>query len=67
MISERATDLEDTALHTACGLCQREGVHAPAISGAQSYGAAKISRFSHGWLLLRTSYMVFRKLKWSAR
>jgi hypothetical protein len=30
---------------------------------ARTYGDTKISRFRHGWLLLRMSLFAFRKLK----
>jgi hypothetical protein len=30
---------------------------------ARNYGDTKISRFSHGWLLVKMSVFAFRKLK----
>ncbi len=35
----------------------------PVRYGARDYGTTKISRFRHGWLLLRMSFFAFRKLK----
>lgn len=34
---------------------------------ARRYGDTSISRFRHGWLLLRMSCLAFRKLKWLGR
>jgi hypothetical protein len=31
---------------------------------ARTYGDTNISRFRHGWLLLKMSGLAFRKLKW---
>ncbi len=31
---------------------------------ARTYGDTNISRFRHGWLLLKMSWLAFRKLKW---
>jgi hypothetical protein len=35
----------------------------PVRYGARTYGTTKISRFRHGWLLLKMSVFAFRKLK----
>ena len=35
----------------------------PVRYGARTYGTTKISRFRHGWLLLKMSIFAFRKLK----
>jgi hypothetical protein len=31
---------------------------------ARAYGTTNISRFRHGWLLLRMSWIAFKKIKW---
>ena len=33
----------------------------------RTYGETQISRFSHGWLLLRMAWIGFRKFKWNVR
>ena len=33
----------------------------------RSYGETQISRFSHGWLLLRMAWIGFKKFKWNVR
>jgi SAM-dependent methyltransferase len=38
-------------------------VDLPVRYGARTYGETKISRFRHGWLLLKMSVFAFRKLK----
>jgi hypothetical protein len=38
-------------------------VDLPVRYHARSYGDTKISRFSHGWLLVKMSVFAFRKLK----
>jgi len=34
---------------------------------ARTYGETNISRFRHGWLLLKMSWVAFRKIKWLGR
>jgi SAM-dependent methyltransferase len=39
-------------------------IEVPVGYRARSYGATNISRFRHGWLLLRMSWTAFKKIKW---
>jgi len=39
----------------------------PVTYGARTYGQTSISRFRHGWLLLKMSWVAFRKIKWLGR
>lgn len=39
-------------------------VEIPVAYQARSYGETNISRFKHGWLLLKMSWMAFKKIKW---
>lgn len=39
-------------------------VEVPVTYRARIYGTTNISRFRHGWLLLRMSWIAFRKIKW---
>ena len=39
-------------------------VEVPVTYRARTYGTTNISRFRHGWLLLRMSWIAFRKIKW---
>jgi hypothetical protein len=41
-------------------------VDLPVRYGARTYGETKISRFRHGWLLVRMSFFAFRKLRVAA-
>ena len=34
---------------------------------ARTYGETNISRFRHGWLLLKMSWVAFKKIKWLGR
>ncbi|MHC4457182.1 MAG: glycosyltransferase [Planctomycetota bacterium] len=36
----------------------------PVTYRARTYGATNISRFRHGWLLLKMSWIAFKKIKW---
>jgi hypothetical protein len=36
----------------------------PVVYQARTYGQTNISRFSHGWLLLKMSWLAFKKIKW---
>nr|MBC8217944.1 glycosyl transferase [Planctomycetota bacterium] len=42
-------------------------VEVPVRYRARSYGETNISRFRHGWLLLKMSWLAFRKIKWLRR
>ncbi len=39
-------------------------VEVPVTYCARTYGKTKISRFTHGWLLLKMSWIAFKKIKW---
>ena len=39
-------------------------VEVPVTYRARTYGTTNISRFKHGWLLLKMSWVAFRKFKW---
>jgi SAM-dependent methyltransferase len=39
-------------------------VEVPVTYRARIYGSTNISRFRHGWLLLRMSWVAFKKIKW---
>lgn len=39
-------------------------VEVPVTYQARTYGATSISRFRHGWLLLKMSWVAFKKIKW---
>jgi len=39
-------------------------VEIPVAYQARSYGETNISRFAHGWLLLKMSWVAFKKIKW---
>jgi SAM-dependent methyltransferase len=39
-------------------------VEVPVTYRARTYGATNISRFMHGWLLLKMSWIAFKKIKW---
>ncbi len=39
-------------------------VEVPVTYRARTYGTTNISRFKHGWLLLRMSWVAFKKIKW---
>ena len=39
-------------------------IEVPVAYKARSYGATNISRFRHGWLLLKMSWVAFMKIKW---
>lgn len=39
-------------------------VEVPVTYRARTYGTTNISRFKHGWLLLKMSWVAFRKIKW---
>jgi SAM-dependent methyltransferase len=39
-------------------------VEIPVNYKARTYGTTNISRFQHGWLLLKMSWMAFKKIKW---
>ncbi len=36
----------------------------PVTYRARTYGSTNISRFKHGWLLLKMSWIAFKKIKW---
>jgi len=42
-------------------------VEVPVAYRARTYGATNISRFTHGWLLLKMSWIAFKKIKWLGR
>ena len=42
-------------------------VEVPVSYRARTYGTTNISRFTHGWLLLKMSWMAFKKIKWLGR
>jgi hypothetical protein len=42
-------------------------VEVPLSYHARTYGETNISRFRHGWLLLKMSWIAFRKIKWLGR
>jgi len=42
-------------------------VEVPVKYRARTYGTTNISRFKHGWLLLRMSWIAFTKIKWLGR
>jgi SAM-dependent methyltransferase len=39
-------------------------VEVPVAYRARTYGSTNISRFKHGWLLLKMSWVAFKKIKW---
>ena len=39
-------------------------VEVPVTYRARTYGTTNISRFRHGWLLLKMSWIAFKKIKW---
>lgn len=39
-------------------------IEVPVAYKARTYGQTNISRFRHGWLLLKMSWIAFRKIKW---
>jgi SAM-dependent methyltransferase len=39
-------------------------VEVPVAYRARTYGETNISRFRHGWLLLKMSWVAFKKIKW---
>jgi hypothetical protein len=39
----------------------------PVTYRARTYGKTNISRFKHGWLLLKMSWIAFKKIKWLGR
>jgi SAM-dependent methyltransferase len=39
-------------------------VEVPVTYRARAYGKTNISRFRHGWLLLKMSWIAFKKIKW---
>jgi hypothetical protein len=39
-------------------------VEVPVTYRARAYGTTNISRFRHGWLLLKMSWIAFKKIKW---
>jgi SAM-dependent methyltransferase len=39
-------------------------VEVPVAYQARTYGITNISRFKHGWLLLKMSWIAFKKIKW---
>jgi hypothetical protein len=39
-------------------------IEVPVRYRARTYGTTNISRFSHGWLLLKMSWIAFKKIKW---
>jgi len=39
-------------------------VEVPVTYHARTYGRTNISRFKHGWLLLKMSWIAFKKIKW---
>ena len=42
-------------------------VEVPVTYRARTYGMTNISRFTHGWLLLKMSWIAFKKIKWLGR
>lgn len=42
-------------------------VEVPVTYRARTYGTTNISRFRHGWLLLKMSWIAFKKIKWLGR
>ncbi len=42
-------------------------VEVPVRYKARTYGETNISRFRHGWLLLKMSWVAFKKIKWLGR
>ncbi len=42
-------------------------IEVPVAYKARDYGTTNISRFRHGWLLLRMSWVAFKKIKWLGR
>ena len=42
-------------------------VEVPVRYRSRVYGTTNISRFRHGWLLLKMSWVAFRKIKWLGR
>ncbi len=42
-------------------------VEVPVVYRARVYGQTNISRWSHGWLLLKMSWIAFKKIKWLGR
>jgi glycosyltransferase involved in cell wall biosynthesis/SAM-dependent methyltransferase len=38
----------------------------PVTYRARTYGTTNISRFKHGWLLLKMSWIAFKKIKWTS-
>ncbi|HLB74633.1 MAG TPA: glycosyltransferase [Sedimentisphaerales bacterium] len=42
-------------------------VEVPVTYRARTYGTTNISRFTHGWLLLKMSWIAFKKIKWLGR
>ncbi len=42
-------------------------VEVPVTYRARIYGTTNISRFRHGWLLLKMSWVAFKKIKWLGR
>jgi glycosyltransferase involved in cell wall biosynthesis len=39
-------------------------IEVPVTYRARTYGSTNISRFRHGWLLLKMSWVAFKKIKW---
>ncbi|MFA5553547.1 MAG: glycosyltransferase [Phycisphaerae bacterium] len=39
-------------------------IEVPVAYRARTYGTTNISRFRHGWLLLKMSWVAFKKIKW---
>ncbi|MHC4216718.1 MAG: methyltransferase domain-containing protein [Planctomycetota bacterium] len=39
-------------------------VEVPVTYRARTYGSTNISRFRHGWLLIKMSWIAFKKIKW---
>ncbi|MHC4579915.1 MAG: glycosyltransferase [Planctomycetota bacterium] len=39
-------------------------IEVPTSYRARTYGSTNISRFKHGWLLLKMSWIAFKKIKW---
>jgi SAM-dependent methyltransferase len=42
-------------------------IEVPVAYRARTYGDTNISRFRHGWLLLKMSWIAFKKIKWLGR
>ncbi len=42
-------------------------VEVPVTYRARTYGETNINRFKHGWLLLKMSWIAFKKIKWLGR